>query len=106
MYELLHVLFDENYIYVTDNGRYGLYSYDGREIIPPLYSMYETELIIQNNLNVPAYEYREPDGIIYFTDKNTGNLYSIDSNGENTKVLDRENCSNIAYYKGILAYYN
>jgi len=95
---------DENYIYVTDNGRYGLYSYDGREIIPPLYSMYETELIIQNNLNVPEYEYREPDGIIYFTDKNTGNLYSIDSNGENTKVLDRENCSNIAYYKGMLYY--
>lgn len=83
----------------------GLYSFDGTELIPPEYSEAELAAIEENGFSVPQAEYREADGMLYYTDDD-GHLYCVDSNGENERLMtETDDCENLRYEYG-MAFYN
>ena len=100
---------DEKYIRIksSNTGPYtfGLWSYDNHEILSPEYSLQELNDILSNNMQEPEYEYRAPDGWIYYADWNDGgHLYKVDTNGENKQKLSDNDCFGITYIDGYLYY--
>ena len=78
---------------------YGLYSMDGQELMKPEYSETELEELEQNGYSIPSESYREPDGILYYSDKADGGcLYKVDTNGENREKLSDISGWDISYY--------
>lgn len=78
---------------------YGLYSMDGQELMKPEYSETELEELEQNGYSIPSESYREPDGILYYSDKSDGGcLYKVDTNGENREKLSDISGWDISYY--------
>ena len=79
---------------------FGLYSYDGEEILKPEYSIAEIELIKSNLMQPVRDSYRAPDGWIYYIDSADEHLYKTDSNGENRQMLSEEMCESLNYVDG------
>ena len=100
---------DNEYIYIKSSVigpmRFGLYDYNGKEILKPQYSFEEINELRNNDFLVPQQEYRTANGWIYYADWNdNGHMYKIDSNGENKQKLSDNDCFNIQYINGWLYY--
>ncbi|MGN0106850.1 MAG: DUF5050 domain-containing protein, partial [Hominilimicola sp.] len=101
---------DRGYINVKSSNigpmTFGLYDYNGKEILEPKYSMEEIEILKANNFKAPEEEYRAASGWIYYSDLNDGgHMYKMDSNGENKQKLSDNHCYDIEYINGWLYYY-
>ncbi|MCH5212211.1 MAG: hypothetical protein J1G06_04285 [Oscillospiraceae bacterium] len=102
---------EKGYAY-TLSGRFmpcytGIYGMDNIEFLKPEYSRAEIDAIAENGMETPTEEYREPDGFIYYADRNDGgHMYRVDSNGENNQlIVDSIDCTNIRYFNGRI-YFN
>ena len=89
----------------------GMWNMKGYLSIPASYSRSEVDELIAlaEETGIEAYPEpketpgSEPDGMLYYCDtENGGRLCSIDSNGENKRVLVDEECRNISYINGML----
>ena len=84
---------------------FGLYSYDGKEVLEPKYSLGEIDELKANNFKISDEEYRAPDGWFYYADwDDEGHMYKIDTNGENKQKLSDNDCFYIVYVNGWLYY--
>lgn len=84
---------------------FGLYGYDGNEVLEPKYSLNEIDILKANNFTFPVEEKAEAEGWIYYADKNdSGHMYKMDSNGENVQKLSDNDCFDIEYVNGWLYY--
>jgi hypothetical protein len=92
----------------SDKGQYlcGLYDFDGNEILPPEYSEYEIQQFIENGEKLVETSYRAADGWLYYSDENNGQLYKIDSNGENKQLLSDKKCLSSIHVINDLIYFN
>lgn len=86
---------------------YGVYSMDGYELAEPAYSERELREIETNGFTLTEDNYRDPDGVIYYIDKDDENrLYKVDSNGDGRQRLSDISFKNISYYDSHLYLYS
>ena len=85
---------------------FGLYSYNGSEVLPPEYSMEEMNTLISNGFIAVEEQKQEASGWIYYADWNDNSrLYRIDSNGENRQRLSENSVGKFEYIDGWI-YFN
>ena len=99
---------DSRYIYTKSArmGRmtFGLYGFDGREVLEPKYSLAEIDEYMSSGA-ITQYANAEADGWIYYSDfDDGGHMYKVDTNGNNKQKISNEDCYNLSYYDGWIYY--